>query len=548
MKFTRFFIYLFWVATALLVACNQPSAREILKEAEAMGDRGQMDSAACLLEEKIIPSCLPDSSKATYWYLLSIFHSNQGRSLINDSLINFTLRYDKEHDKLRLFTTYELVAAYNHSVGNKEKNEALFREAIAEAETRKDTNANANFHHKLANFYYNKREYQQVINVARELATISDIGKASAWYILGLNYGRMGIEDSATWYMARAAELAYEIKSGIAFHFARNYADHLSSSNPRKALEYLEYLKTIFPDKTLNRTYAGTWVHLGQKDSADYYLTKAIDESNKNTDSWYMTGRVNLMALRMVWQVQHRQPYSLSTIGQYCDSVSLASYRVIQNEKERAFAQKKLIQDNARIEADRQQAMLFLFVFLFLFVLIGSIVFFYIRNRRDKLLETEEKLESLQQLLREAATAEPVSDSSSPDSKFFRKVLLQQLGIIRLMATTPTEQNQELLQQMSRIANEHVPADALLVWEDLFPLIDAVYDGFYTRLTQFAAGRLSEKEIQLCCLLCAGFSTKEISVVTRQSVRTIYQRKSTIRHALCMDEKDDIVDYINRKS
>lgn len=547
MKFTHRFIYLFLVATTLLVACNQPSVTEILKEAEAMGNRGQTDSAACLLEEKIIPSCLPDSDKATYWYLLSIFHINQERSLVNDSLINFTLRYDKKHDKRRLFDTYKLVVDYNNSIVQPEKNEALYREAIAEAEARKDTSANADFHHGLTNYYYNKREYQQVINVARELAAFSEADKASAWYVLGLNYGRMGIEDSATWYMGHAAELAYQIKSDWAYHFARNYADHLASSNPRKALEYLEYLKTIFPDKTLNETYACVWVQLGQKDSADYYLTKAEDETNKRAGSWYMTWRVNLMALRMVWQVQHQLPYSLSTIGQYCDSTSLASYRVIQNEKERAFAQNRLIRENARIEADRQQAMLFIFIFLFLFVLIGSIVFFYIRNRRDKLLETEEKLESLQQLFREAASAEPPSDNAAPDSKFFRKVLLQQLGIIRLMATSPTEQNQELLQQMSRIANENVPADALLVWDDLFPLIDAVYDGFYTRLAQLAAGRLSGKEIQLCCLLCAGFSTKEISVVTRQSVRTIYQRKTTIRHALGMDEKDDIVDYINRK-
>ena len=65
-------------------------------------------------------------------------------------------------------------------------------------------------------------------------------------------------------------------------------------------------------------------------------------------------------------------------------------------------------------------------------------------------------------------------------------------------------------------------------------------------MLRLAAGRLSEKEIQLCCLLCAGFSTKEISVVTQQSVRTIYQRKTDIRHKLGMDEKEDIVAFIQR--
>ncbi len=64
----------------------------------------------------------------------------------------------------------------------------------------------------------------------------------------------------------------------------------------------------------------------------------------------------------------------------------------------------------------------------------------------------------------------------SPLLRQFELLLLQQLGVIRLMATTPTQQNKELLQQMTRITNEDVPVDTLLVWDDLYPIIDAVYD------------------------------------------------------------------------
>ena len=56
---------------------------------------------------------------------------------------------------------------------------------------------------------------------------------------------------------------------------------------------------------------------------------------------------------------------------------------------------------------------------------------------------------------------------------------------------------------------------------------------------------LNEKEIQLCCLLKANFTTKEISVVTQQSVRTVYQRKSTIRQILQMPEAEDIATYLS---
>lgn len=547
MKVTRLFIYMFLLLSVLLVACSRPSNRQILNEVVKLYDRNQVDSAAFLLEEKIIPASLSDSDKADYWFLLAVTHHCQDRSMINDSLLHYTLQYDKEHGRPRLFKTYELLASYNNWAELHEKNGALYREAIAEAEARQDSVAMSRMYHWLTNYYYNRRDYQAVISLTRKLATFSEQGKATAWYILGLNYGRMGIEDSAAWYLSRAAELAYEIKSDQAFHYARNYADHISSTDPKEALAYLRHQKTIYPKFEFNSTYAEVWLCLGQKDSADYYLAKAESELD-SYDPWYITGRVNLLALRMVWQAKNDLQYDLSTIGQYCDSVSFVTLRLFQSEKERAFAQHKLIQDNTKIEVNHQRVLLFLFAFLFVFVLIGSFTFFYIRNRRDKLQEVQEKLETLQQLLREASMREASPESPTPDSTFFRKVLLQQLGIIRLMATSPTEQNKDLLQQMSRIANEDVPVGTLLVWDDLYPLVDAVYNNFYTRLTELAAGRLSEKEIQLCCLLCADFSTKEISVVAQQSVRTIYQRKTNIRHALGMDEKDDIVGYINTKS
>lgn len=44
----------------------------------------------------------------------------------------------------------------------------------------------------------------------------------------------------------------------------------------------------------------------------------------------------------------------------------------------------------------------------------------------------------------------------------------------------------------------------------------------------------------------AEFSTKEISVVTQQSIPTIYQRKTNIRKKLGMDEKEDIIDFIRK--
>ena len=64
------------------------------------------------------------------------------------------------------------------------------------------------------------------------------------------------------------------------------------------------------------------------------------------------------------------------------------------------------------------------------------------------------------------------------------------------------------------------------------------------------------REIQLCCLLKANFSTTEINMLTRQSLQTIYQRKTQIiqtiyqrnpqiRQKLSIPEADDILHHLS---
>ena len=136
------------------------------------------------------------------------------------------------------------------------------------------------------------------------------------------------------------------------------------------------------------------------------------------------------------------------------------------------------------------------------------------------------------------------NQSKGEDGQFFRKILLQQLGMIRLVAKQPTSQNQELLRRISGITSHELPVESLLVWEDLYPIIDRIYDNFYTKMDSCFGDVLIDKEKQLCCLLCADFSTKEISVVTQQGIPTIYQRKTNIRKKLGMGEKEGIVEFI----
>ena len=98
------------------------------------------------------------------------------------------------------------------------------------------------------------------------------------------------------------------------------------------------------------------------------------------------------------------------------------------------------------LTVERQEAQLTLLGCLLLLVVVGGGAFFYIRRRRHRLIEAEERIETLNRLLADATKGDDEqrvagsTDKEVEDGQFFRKILLQQLGIIRLVATQPTSQ------------------------------------------------------------------------------------------------------------
>lgn len=84
-------------------------------------------------------------------------------------------------------------------------------------------------------------------------------------------------------------------------------------------------------------------------------------------------------------------------------------------------------------------------------------------------------------------------------------------------------------------------------WVNLFEIINNLYSGFYDKLHRRYGSTLNAKEEQIIVLMMAGFSTKEISVITGQTTSTIYVRKSSIRKKLTTTEKEDIVAFLRKE-
>ena len=193
----------------------------------------------------------------------------------------------------------------------------------------------------------------------------------------------------------------------------------------------------------------------------------------------------------------------------------------------------------------QHKTVVILVIALFALIIIASAVWI-IRQRRLRERENEERAEALQKMVDELKSEPAPMQAEVHTPEALRRAMLQQLGIIKMVAETPTEQNREMLRKISSIESD---TDGELVnWNNVFELINTLYAGFYDRLQASFGDVLTPKEKQIIVLMIAGFSTKEISVITGQTTSTIYVRKSSIRKKLGIPEKEDIVTFLREKT
>ncbi len=327
-----------------------------------------------------------------------------------------------------------------------------------------------------------------------------------------------------------------------------NHADMLSDyGDQEKAIELQTQVLNHFIGKDnwwvakAHLSLARYHILLGNFDKAEQHILSA----EENADEYFYGNLAISSVMQQMKSILDYAKYHRVDIlewAHYGNTLqgNVTKIRDITDAKEASNQQ--LTEKNLKLTIEKQRTQITLTYVGIALVLMTAISVFYYRRKKFQMVEKEEELEILRNMV-----SKTQEHTHQKDDSFFRKILLQQLGVIRLAASNPTTANQEFLKRMTEITNQEIDVDSLLNWEDLYQTIDYIYDGFYTSLVNNYGNILSEKEIQLCCLLKANFYTKEISVVTQQSVRTVYQRKNSIRRTLDMPDGEDIAAYLTTK-
>ena len=555
------------MALYLMVSCSVRRDRERIDTAEELLYSSR-DTAELLIRQVERLERLDDEHLAKYWFVICDLHANSMQSLSEDSMICWASEYyrtqwEEEHGDARHMILSGLdEAMYFWWNGDK----ARTQEVLQRQKKYADEVAELSGEHLWqvivlrvsAEIAMRDYDYEHVREYTETLIGL-DNGKAihldeveRVYNVLAIVYFSLGEYDK----MEKCFEKAIAQAADSAFIVnvvRRNYADLLGEMGQTdRAIRMQEELTAQYREAgnwlqveslcSLSRL----WLNKGDKQRAERYMREAEElfAGYKESEEFDPATEASLLAHRQVLEYAKNGTYHIIDLVQFLNRWSetdYVRYRVAE-AKERSI--RDLRERNLYLTISRQRQMIVIIV-LFFIALGICLLFIYLYRRRQRLLmEKEEEIETLRTML---AAADKKDDKES-----VRKLMLQQLGVIKTIAGTPTEANQQLLARLMALNEE--TANALIDWPSIYQTIDLVYDGFYTRLMQkygasdqsndSAHPVLNEKELQLCCLLKADFSTKEINMLTRQSLQTIYQRKTQVRQKLSLAEAEDITTAI----
>lgn len=548
----RGFIYVLGAVVVLCVAsCSKSMSHDTSLDKAEQLMRSNPDSALAILESIDHADIKADPLKAKLYYLKAYGHMSRNRSMIADSLISFAHNYYRGKDIVKDMRSGLALAWYKFWIGDTSGSIAML-DSLAELHDVPDSLMAQTLRIRVL---LGASEYQgqQIIPLAKRLYQLEtdSLRRIEAKYMLMGGYLYAGMVDSALNIETELIDYARRHKLGDwEFQFAVERAQLLSEAGREDESDSLigEIFRKAGPENggadLLHFQYALNALNRGDVSSAVSHIAIAdslADKMRGDDDPYFRsysnmlhamvdlkrTGRVKLI---QITGLNNRQTERFNRMK----ASQWESERGALNQQNRALALKA---------ESRQKTVIILVVSIFALIILGCSAWI-IRVRRQRERDNEERIEALQKMVDEYR-ATPMQDPGTTDSSALRGAMLKQLGIIKMVAETPTEQNREMLRKISAIDGE--TNGELVDWGKVFEMIDSLYSGFYSKLHRQYGEQLTPKEEQIIVLMVAGFSTKEISVITGQTTSTIYVRKSSIRKKLGVPEKEDIVEFLKNR-
>ena len=538
------------VAVLCMAACSKPMSRydNEINQAEKLIQQNP-DSALTILESMDPLDIKTDSLRAKYIYLKAYGHMSRNRSMIGDSLISIAHSYYRGKDIVKDIRSGVAFAWYKFWIGDTPGAISML-DSIAGLSNVPDSIMVQALRMRVL---LGASEYQgrRLIPLAKRLYILESdsMRKIEAKYMLLSGYEYAEEIDSALGIVDELINYARIHQWGDKqFMFELEKAQLLTEAGRDAESDNLldEIFRKAGPDNGaadyLHFQYAINALNSGNLSRASRHLALAdsIAMKLREGDDAYFRSYSNLLHAMIDFRQNGRLKLTHINGLNNRQSERFNRIKASQWESERGALRQQNRALSLKAESEHKTVIILAIGIVAILVLTVAVWIIIIRRHRER--ENEERIEALQKMVDEYKSAPVEQHTHADNSHALRSVMLKQLGIIKMVAETPTDQNREMLRKISSIDGD--TNGELVDWQKVYEMIDSLYSGFYTGLHDKYGELLTSKEEQIIVLMMAGFSTKEISVITGQATSTIYVRKTSIRKKLGVPEKDDIVEFL----
>ena len=533
---TFFLISCFWCCSKTAICPDLQIAGQLMET--------HLDSALCLLET-IDTRRLTSEENAGYALLYTQALDKNHKVIQNDSLIRIAVDYySDQRNMLKLAEAKYYWGCYYMYKEQKEEAVKVFLDAEKIALPLEAHNLLGLISYRIAilreNQFSIKQAQESFSNSAYHFHKANNLKNESITLLRKGNIFRYTKQyDSCIYYLNKALWMAQTRNDTSLLALTHNYkgnvyiAQGYIQSAKREALEALRLLK----EKVSSDYYillGDVYLQENKLDSAEYYIKKCLGKIQKEESTPGVYAR--LQKIKEIKKEFAKALVYAKKVNVLIDSTHKEFKKKSVLEFEQKYYYEQLKGEAAVLKAKEAWLGVIIISLITLILIIIALYQYIVDRRKEELMKYRLRLKTFEHKL--TAQKYNLLLLNERDQKL-KEIVQRRIEITKkIIVATTLNGRQEV--DYKRILTDLL---ALEKWEEFCEGINILYNGFVEELKKNYS-ILTDTDLKLCCLTCAGFTTKEIASFMQVMDCTINNRRYEIMKKIQDNRKLKFKDFI----